>query len=289
LSKLDIAEALTFQACGMSYRFFNGGIAVKLAVQENLVPGKVFGEKVRGAEEFGFEGIEVWGSDLPQRFREVKESLSSSQIKLSTVCSGYSGDLLGPDRKSRELAIEGIKERLKLCAELGGVGVITVPTFSGPKISDLYPLYLDIREVEIKILVEECKILGAYADDVGAYVLLEPLNRYETHLINRLQQAVEVCKAVGREHVKIMADFFHMNIEEPNIAQSIEDAGEYIMHIHLADSNRFLPGYGHTDFKSGFGALKRVGFRNYMALECRVPGDPNVELPKCVKYLRSLF
>jgi sugar phosphate isomerase/epimerase len=86
-----------------------------------------------------------------------------------------------------------------------------------------------------------------------------------------------------------MADFFHMNIEEADIAKSIEDAGSYIMHVHLADSNRLLPGYGHTDFKSGFNALKKINYRNFMALECRIPGDPDIELPKCVKYLKSLI
>ncbi|MEM1581621.1 MAG: sugar phosphate isomerase/epimerase [Candidatus Bathyarchaeia archaeon] len=262
---------------------------MKLAIQENLVPGRTLIEKLRNLEKYGFEGIEVWGNDLPQRFREVKEALSTSGIKISTVCSGYSGDLLGLDRKTRELAIEGIKERLKICAELGGVGVITVPTFGGPKVPDLFPWYVDVKDVEKKILVEECKILGEYADDVGAYVLLEPLNRYETHFINRLQQAVEICESAGKEHIKIMADFFHMNIEEADIPKSIEKAGGYIMHVHLADSNRLLPGYGHTDFKSGFLSLKKIGYKNFMALECGIPGNPEEELPKCVKYLRSLF
>lgn len=262
---------------------------MKLSIQENLVPGKTLEEKVRKTEAYGFEGLEVWGNDLPQRFKEVKETLSTSKIKLSTVCSGYSGDLLGPDRKTREMAIEGIKERLKICAELGGVGVITVPTFGGPKISDLYPWRSDIKEIEKQILIEECRILGEYADNVGAYVLLEPLNRYETHFINRLEQAIEICRAAGREHIKVMADFFHMNIEEANIANSIKDADGYILHVHLADSNRLLPGYGHTDFKSGFEALKKIGYRNFMALECGVPGDPDVELPKCVNHLKNLI
>ncbi|RLI23904.1 sugar phosphate isomerase/epimerase [Candidatus Bathyarchaeota archaeon] len=262
---------------------------MRLAIQENLVPGKTLREKVLKIESYGFEGLEVWGNNLPQRFKEVKDALSTSKIKLSTVCGGYSGDLLGPDRRTREIAIEGIKERLKICAELGGVGVITVPTFGGPKMPDLYPWHPDVGEVEKQVLIEECKILGKYADDVGAYVLLEPLNRYETHFINRLEQAIEICKAAGREHVKIMADFFHMNIEEASIPKSIEDADGYIFHVHLADSNRLLPGYGHTDFKSGFAALKKIGYRNFMTLECGIPGDPDVELPKCVSYLKSLI
>jgi sugar phosphate isomerase/epimerase len=116
---------------------------------------------------------------------------------------------------------------------------------------------------------------------------LEPINRYETHFINRLEQAVEIVEAVGREHVQMMTDFFHMSIEEANIASSLEAASKHIVHIHLADSNRLLPGHGHTDFKKPFQVLKKAGFKNYMVLECGVPGDPNETLPKCASFLRS--
>ena len=146
-----------------------------------------------------------------------------------------------------------------------------------------------MKEVEKKILIEEYKILSDYAEDMGSYVILEPLNRYETHLINRLEQAVEVCEAVNKEFLKIMGDFFHMSIEEPDIASSLEKASDYIIHIHLADSNRLLPGYGHTDFKKPFRVLKKTGYKYFMAMECGVPSDPNETLPKSVKYLRQFM
>lgn len=262
---------------------------MRLAIQETLVSGKTLLEKLRKLEKYGFEGIEIWGSDIIQRVGEIKSALSSSKIRFSTVCSGYSGDLLGPDRESRELAVEGIKERLKVCAGLGGVGVITVPTFGGPKIPRLPPRHSEVYKIEKEILVEECEVLGKYADDVGAHVILEPLNRYETHFIKRLEQAAEICSAVGREHIKIMGDFFHMNIEERDIPSSLEKASDFLIHINPADSNRKLPGYSHINFKDAFNALKKKGYEKYMALECRVPGPPDVELPRCVKYLKRFI
>jgi sugar phosphate isomerase/epimerase len=260
---------------------------MKLAVQENLVPGETFTEKLRNIAKYGFEGVEVWGKDLPEKLPEIKLALSTSKIRLSTVCAGYPGDLLGLDKKTRQAAIEGIKEKLKICADLEGVGVIVVPTFGGPKISDLYPWRSDVKELEKQLLIEECKILGKYADNVGTDVLLEPINRYETHFINRLEQAVEICQEARREHVKIIADFFHMSIEEPDISSSLEAASKYIAHIHLADSNRLLPGYGHTDFKKPFLILKKAGYRNFMALECGVPGNPHESLTRSVVYLKD--
>jgi sugar phosphate isomerase/epimerase len=91
------------------------------------------------------------------------------------------------------------------------------------------------------------------------------------------------------EHVKMMADFFHMSIEEADVSESLEQAIDYIVHIHLADSNRLLPGYGHTNFKPGFNILSKAGYKKFMALECRIQGDPDIELPECVAYLKGLI
>jgi sugar phosphate isomerase/epimerase len=262
---------------------------MKIAIQENLVPGKNFSDQLYNIEKFGFEGVEIWGFELEKRIDEVKSSLETSKVKISTICVGYEGSLLGSERKERESAIEGLKNLLKMCSDLGAVGVITVPAFGGPKISDLYPWNTDIKEVEKRILVEECKILEKTADEYNSFVLLEPLNRYETHFLNTLQDAVDICKETQGEHIKIMADFFHMNIEETKISESIKNAFDYILHVHLADSNRLLPGYGHIDFETAFKTLKENEYSAFLTLECGVPGDPYVELPKCANYLKNFI
>jgi sugar phosphate isomerase/epimerase len=263
---------------------------MKLAVQENLVPGKNLADKLPKMEKYGFIGTELWGrGDMGEKLKEIEDAISVSKVKVSSICAGYPGDLMGAERKIRQEAMEGIKQRLTWAAELGATGVIIVPTFGAAKISDLAPLYSNIEDVEKKLLIEQCKVLGKHATNVGSIVLLEPLNRYETHLLHTLDDAVRICEEVRSDHVKIMADFFHMSIEERNIPQGIEAAGEYIAHVHLADSTRELPGYGHTDFKGGFSALKKIGFTRYMALECSVPGPPDEDLPKCAKYLRDFM
>ncbi len=251
-----------------------------------MVPGKTLNEKLTKMESYGFRGAEFWGRGLPERMDEIKEALASTKLKASTICAGYGGCLLDTDKNERKKAMEDIKALLKAGADLGVVGLITVPIFGGPRIPDLTP-YAPAVEIEKKLLVLELKELGKHAQDVGCLVLLEPLNRYETHLLRTLNDAMEIQKAVGIDSVKIMADFFHMSIEERDIAASLREAGDAVSHIHLADSTRQLPGYGHTDFRSGFAALKKIGYDKYMALECGVPGDPEVELPKAVKYLKS--
>jgi len=262
---------------------------VRIAIQENLLPRGSLRDKFALAEKLGFEGIEIWGHNIEERLSEIMEIKQSFRVAVSTICSGYRGDLLGLEREERELAIRDIKVRLEAASKLEAVGVIVVPTFGKPKLPDPWPLYERIEEFERRLLIAELKELGKYADDVGAFILLEPLNRYETHFINRLEQAVDICNEVEIEHVKIMADFFHMNIEEASIPESLRRAGGYLRHIHLADSNRLAPGFGHTDFKGAFKALKEIDYRYFMAFECRIPRPIEESIRKSLAYLRSLM
>ncbi len=259
---------------------------MKLAAQEGMVPGRTLVEKLDNLEKYGYEGIEFGGRGLEERQDEVIDAVSQSKVKPSTICAGFRGCLLDTSKEQRDLAMSDMKKLLKVAANINAVGLIMVPIFGGPRIPDLSP-YKTARELEMELLVTLLKELGSYAEEVGSIVLVEPLNRYETHLLNRLEQGVEVCKRVSSPNVKIMADFFHMSIEERDIAKSIEEAGEYIYHVHLADSTRLLPGYGHTDFKSGFAALKKIGYDKYMALECGIPGDREVELTKSAEYMKQ--
>ena len=81
-----------------------------------------------------------------------------------------------------------------------------------------------------------------------------------------------------------------MSIEEENTAASIRAAGSHIAHVHLADSTRQLPGYGHTDWKAGFDALKEIGFNQYMALECGNPAeDKQAGLKRSADFLKKLL
>ncbi|OQB37133.1 MAG: hypothetical protein BWY06_02529 [Candidatus Latescibacteria bacterium ADurb.Bin168] len=86
----------------------------------------------------------------------------------------------------------------------------------------------------------------------------------------------------------MMADFFHMGLEEPDVAASIKAAGKWLCHVHLSDHPRILPGYGHSDFKKGFAALKSIGYASFMALECGCPdADKMKAITKTAKFLKA--
>ncbi|GGJ11712.1 xylose isomerase [Alicyclobacillus cellulosilyticus] len=259
---------------------------MKFAAQENLVPGATFREKVQHLKRLGYEGVELRGDHLAERVQEVKAALRESGIAATCICGGFKFGLLFPNKADREESKAQIKQLLAIAADVGAEGVIVVPIFGGPQIPDLSPWKTAV-ELERELLVEQLAELAAYAGTQGTKVILEPLNRYETHLLNRLEQAAEICDRVGSPHMTVLADFFHMNIEEADIAASLRAAGRWLGYVHLADSNRVVPGLGHTDFKSGFAALRDIGYAGWMSLECGVPGDPLATLARSLAFMKE--
>ena len=228
-----------------------------------------------------------WGAELWNRIDEIKAATRNHPVKPATICAGFGGCPLDADRKERERASADIHRLLETAGELGMIGLIAVPIFGAPRLPDLSPLATPVQ-LEKDLLYRLCDDWGKTAEKAGTFLLLEPLNRYETHLIKTLQQGVEICEKVGNPHLKIMADFFHMSLEERDIPAAIREAGNHIAHVHLADSTRQMPGYGHTDFKSGFVALRDIGYTGFMALECGNPDeDKQAGLRKAAEYIRA--
>jgi sugar phosphate isomerase/epimerase len=262
---------------------------VKLACQEHLLPGGDILERWEFAASAGFDGIELRGTD---DWRERLDDLRAAReqgVVFSSVCvisDRFIGDL---DADRRREAVEHMKYLLSGISELGGTGAITPAAF-GLTSKALPPFKAPRAEDEDRrVLLDALEELGEHADGEEVFVLLEPLNRYEDHMLNRLEGAVELCKAAGRDSVRVMGDLFHMNIEEDDPGESIRSAGRYLAHVHLADSNRAQPGAGHSDFASAFGALREIGFDGYLAMECGIRGDAKTVLPQVVRHLRSLM
>ena len=246
-------------------------------------------EKWQFAAAAGFDVIELRGmDDWNDRLDELRAARERGVV-FSSVCvisDRFIGDL---DADRRREATGHMKALLSGIADLGGVGAITPAAF-GVATKRLPPFRVPRTEEEDRrVLLDALEELGEHADKEGTLVLVEPLNRYEDHMLNRMEQAVELCEAVGRDSVKVMGDLFHMNIEEGDLGESIRRADGYLAHIHLADSNRAQPGAGHTDLASAFGALGDIGFDGYLAMECGIRGDAKTVLPRVTRHLRSLM
>jgi sugar phosphate isomerase/epimerase len=261
---------------------------MKLALQLGLIPGSSLGDKQKWAADNGVEGIEISaGSYRPEQHDQALKDFENSPVPVVSICGNPSFDFLDPDPAKRRKSMDECKSTLSLAGRLGAVGQIVPPIFGGPRINDLSPLESAIS-LEKRLLVELCKELGDAAQAANTLFMLEPLNRYEQHLLRRQSDGGEICEKCGHPNVAIISDFFHMHIEETNTPQAILDNAKYVKHVHLADNTRQEPGTGDIDFVAGFQALNQIGFTGYMAYECGISGpDREASLKKSLDYMRE--
>jgi sugar phosphate isomerase/epimerase len=263
---------------------------LKLACNSRMVPGETFLEKFRAIARYGFEGVELrlLESDLsPETLADIEDSLSISNIRVaSLVILAHGFGLPLNSQENLEFKTKGARALLELSARFHA-GVFIAPEYQPQTPLPLWNGPQPMTSQDEEWLYSLLSATAEYAEKVNGFALLEPINRYETHFYHRIQEAKAVIDRVKSSRIKIVIDFFHMNLEEANIPESIYQGAGYISHVQLGDSNRLLPGRGHTDFTSGFRALRQIGYDRYMALECQIPQDPEEELPRSVRYLRG--
>jgi sugar phosphate isomerase/epimerase len=265
---------------------------VRLSCQEQLLPGDTLPDKFDSARRAGFDGIELRArgdGHFAGRLPELRAAARAGVV-MRTVCPETDHFIGHFDADLRRDAVAQLRSQLSVIAEIGGDGVLTpaswgmfslrLPPFTPPR----QPA--EDRAVLLEALVE----LSGHAAREGVWLALEPINRYEDYLLNRLDEAVdlaeEVERATGHGSVRVVADLFHMNIEEDDLAKAITAAGSRIVHVHVDDSNRLQPGTGHIDFPAVFAALHEIGYDGWLALECRLRGEPATALAETTAFLR---
>lgn len=259
---------------------------MRLALQEGLFDAGGFAGFLEKAAGWGIGEVEVWGEGLGARLTEVNRALRAAGIRACSICpggDGVRGSLLDDDWRD---AAEDIVGYLRMGAELGGAGVILVPRFRRACFLRLYPDF-EVFERNREIFVERLSPIAREAEKLGAPVLLEPLNRYEADFLLTVDQAAELCEAVGSPRVLALADLFHMNIEEENLPAALTRNAKRIGHVHLADSNRLAPGEGHTDFAAALRALSAAGYAGPLCIECFCGAAPERSIGGAMEYLRK--
>ena len=145
------------------------------------------------------------------------------------------------------------------------------------------------KKSALDLLGEALCELGDHATSYGVPLIYEPLNRYETNLCNRLQDGVDLINASGAGNAKLLADLFHMNIEETNVADALVRAGDHVGHVHFVDSNRQAAGAGHTDFKPIADALKQINYQGFVSAEAFALPDSQTAAKLTIESYKRLF
>ena len=267
---------------------------IKLSCTANMVPGESLTEKAHILRKMGYDGMAIfvdapdWKDELLDEMLQMEEKTGVKPCEF-VLTAGYYGHLMNKDPEIRAKALEAYKQSIAITNKIGAITEMEYEY----RTQDPLPLFEPYKQMppeEKELYLKIVDELGGCVED-GAYMLIESCNRYETKYLTRLCDCVEILELADPKVTKnmgLIADFFHLSIEEIDIPQSIIDAGKWIRHIHLGDSNRLPPGYGHTDWKAAMAAIKQIGFNGYMNLECGIPGPYDVILPQVNEYLRKI-
>ncbi len=259
------------------------------AVQTTIVPGDSLREKFDQLVRWGYDGVEVSGADLLERADEVRRARDDTGLRVTSACGGYQGWLVERNPRARALAIAQIQRILAVGAEMDIPGLVVPAAYGIGARAGLPPArYAFTVDEDRALLRDSLEQILASAERTGGVLYLEPLNRYEDRVLNTLAEARVVIDTLPSPHLKLMPDFFHMSIEEADIGASLRKQAAVIGHLHLADSNRQLPGQGHTDWAGSFEALRAIGYHGALAIECKPPADPQAAFPLALHFLRQL-
>jgi len=187
---------------------------MRLAIQEDMLPGETPLEKCELAKALGFQGIEYWGAGLTARVPDIVAAIQQTGVVAAAVNYGTQGRLIDADRPSREAALVAFRACVVNAVDVHAAGVILVPHVGAPAVPDLTP-YKSLLQLEHELLHNHLRTLSDYVYAMGVDLYIEPVNRYETQFINTLADAIRVRRRIkDHPHIKIAADLFHMALEE---------------------------------------------------------------------------
>jgi sugar phosphate isomerase/epimerase len=259
--------------------------SVRFGVRSPLPRNLTLREQAQLLKRLGYDGIELG----PERFKEPLESIQQQLDGTGIAVSAIVGSikLLSVDPLARAQAVQTDRERLEMARSLGASDIIEVPIFGPNPFQDLSPI-MTAREVEERLLVAELKELAPDVQHSGVNLMLEPCNQQETHFLYLQSQAAKLIEAVDAPGFRLLSDFYHMQIEERDIAATLREYGKYTVYCHLADGKaRTEPGSLPFDYRPGFRALKEWGFSGWLNMECKASDNPEAALTRALAYIKK--
>jgi len=268
---------------------FNIGISIS-PTKTAFGPLLFSGDLDKGLENIstlGFNGVELSllnSLDLEQL--EIIKKLKKFKLDVYAIATGqtYYTDgysLYSNEEHKREITIKRIKSHIDFASRLNCaviIGGIRGKLKEGNKKKSE-------QEKKGKSALEESI---RYAERKKILLLLEPINRFETNLINTLKEGKQLIDEMESDYLKLLPDTFHMNIEESSMEKSIIDVKSYIGYIHFADSNRLAPGFGHTDFKKILLVLKNIDYEGPIGVEILPKPDDLKAAKQAIEHLKRL-
>jgi D-psicose/D-tagatose/L-ribulose 3-epimerase len=231
------------------------------------------------AKALGLDGIELATFDFASfpaaAARRELEAQQMPGILCSALVAGMS--LATDDAALRAQSMAFLQAGVRATAEAG------LNLLIGPFCSAVG--YLPGRrrtDEEWKRCVDGLQELGRYSEGFNVRIAVEPLNRFETFFLNTAADAKRLCEEVAHPNIGVLYDTFHANIEEKNQAAAIRLLGKHIFHVHTCENDRGIPGSGPIDWPGVIGALKEIGYDDWLVIESFGPGIKEIAAAACI-------
>ena len=247
-----------------------------------------FPEQIERAAAVGFKAVELHIRDPKMvDHRSMLRALEKTGVAVSTVGTGraYGEDKIfftSPDDNVREAAVKRIKDQIDFASSVGAKVIIGLIRGFLPE--------GEAERAKARMCAMDCvKECSEWAAKAKVQLAVEAINRYETNFLTTAEETDQWILEIGSETIGLHLDTFHMNIEEISIEEAIRKHAKRLIHIHLADSNRWAPGMGHLNFELILSTLKSTGYRGYLGLECLPLPNPQEAAEHSFRYLEELL
>ena len=261
-------------------------IASANALPNAFVVFRGFEQSIRDAAKLGYDGVELALKNAAEIHPEkLKSLLDETGLQVSCISTGQvygeSGLMFTDENILKRNKVKKIfKELIDLAADfcpMVNIGRIRGQIENGGMEAS--------RERFMEMITELCD----YAALRNIFLVLEPVNRYEINFVNSVGEGVELLQQVNHPNLKLMPDVFHMNIEDVKIGEELFLNIEYIKYVHLADSNRLAPGWGHTDFEDIFFHLKKARYDGWLSVEILPKPNPFSAAKQAIDFLKPFL
>lgn len=262
-------------------------IAGAHAPDNAFVVWRGFEASIRKAKRLGYDGVELaLGAADDVSPAEIDRWLREEGLCISCISTGLTYAQRGlymthPDAAKRDEIVAVFEGLIRLAQQWGGlINVGRARGFVAPG---------QAREEAEALFLGCMRRILPEAQRRGVTIMIEPVNRYESNFINSLDDAAALLSRLQSPNVGIMADVFHMNIEDDSIPGALRRNRDYVKYVHMADSNRRAPGQGHTDFPAIIGALREMDYDGWLGVEILPGSDPDRAAGDAARFLRGLL
>jgi len=221
-------------------------------------------------KQMGYDVVEIPVED-PELIDTslVKQSLQQHQLK-AVICGAFgpTRDLTHQDKAVHENCFQYLEQCFRISQELDS-SFVAGPMYSAVGKTRQLPTVERKREWDLAVnnLYKVCQMAGSF----GQQIALEPLNRFESDLVNTAEDAVRMVNDINHPAAKILLDSFHMSLEEKDLKYAIETAGADLIHVQVSENYRGIPGTGQTNWDAVKKGLAAINYQGVVSIESFTP------------------